>query len=73
MTINDMLASGIVLQGGIEVRQYDPERDGYVTVFDELCYNGLMGRVDEPWADCEVGYIYSPYGMNGMTIEVGEE
>lgn len=70
MTINEMLATGIVLQGAIEVRAYDEERDEYVTVFDELCDNGLMMHVDEPWADMEVGYIYSPYGMNGLTIEV---
>ena len=73
MTINDMLEQGIVLQGFIEVRQYDPERDEHVTVFDSWEDTGLMSRIEEPWADCAVGYIYSPYGRNGMTIEVAEE
>lgn len=73
MTINDMLEQGVVLQGFIEVRQYVPERDEYETVFDSREDNGLMGRIDEPWADCQVGYVYSPYGRNGLTIEVGEE
>lgn len=73
MSVNEMLASGVVLQGAIEVRAYDPDIDEYVTVFDELCDNGLMGHVDEPWADMAVGYVYSPYGMNGMVIEVAKE
>ena len=71
MTINDMLASGIVLQGYIEVRQYDPETDERFTAFSSLEDDGLMGHIDEAWADLEVGYMYSPYGSNGMTIEVG--
>lgn len=73
MTINDMLEQGIVLQGFIEVRQYIPCKDEYETVFESLEENGLMHHIDEPWADCQIGYIYSPYGSNGMTIEVGEE
>lgn len=72
MTLNDMLETGIVLQGSIEVKRYDNMKDEYVTVFNELCVDGLMGHVDESWADCEVGYMYSPYGMNGMTIEVAD-
>ena len=70
MTINDMLATGIVLQGFIEVRQYDEEADEYFTVFDSLEEHGLYHHVDEPWADKAVGYIYSPYWSNGITIEV---
>lgn len=71
MTINDMLASGIVLQGYIEVRQYDPEADERFTAFSSLEDNGLMCHIDEAWADLPVGYMYCPYGSNGMTIEVG--
>ena len=73
MTINEMLEQGIVLQGSIEIRQYDADIDGYETVFDDVVDDGLMYHVDEPWADCSVGYIYCAYGRNGMTIEVGEE
>ena len=73
MTINDMLEQGVVLQGYIEVKQYNPDTDEYETVFDDLAEDGLMYHVEEPWADCSVGYVYSPYGQNGMTIEVGEE
>jgi len=72
MTINDMLEQGIVLQGFIEVKQYNPEMDEYETVFESLEENGLMMHVEAPWAYCQVGYIYSPYGFNGMTIEVDE-
>lgn len=71
MTINDMLEQGIVLQGFIEVRQYDPKTDERFTAHSELHDNGLMGRIDEPWADLPIGYMYSPYGSNGLTIEVG--
>ena len=71
MTINDMLEQGIVLQGHIEVRQYDPETDERFTAHSDLHDNGLMGRVDEAWANLPVGYMYSPYGCNGMVIEVG--
>ena len=73
MTINDMLRDGIVLQGSIEVRQYVPDLGEHVTVFSGIEPDGWVYDVDEPWADCQVGYIYSPYGRNGMTIEVGEE
>jgi len=71
MSINDMLATGIVLQGYIEVRQYDPELDERFTAFEGLEDDGLMGRIDEPWADLPVGYIYNAYGSNALTIEVG--
>ena len=70
MTINDMLEQGITLQGYIEVRQYDPEKDEYFTAFEALEENGLQMHVDEPWADLEVGYIYSAYCSNSLTIEV---
>ena len=73
MTINDMLEQGVVLQGHIEVRQYNSDADDYETVYDEWEDNGLMSRIDEPWADMHVGYIYSPYGRNGLTIEVAAE
>ena len=48
-----------------------PERDERITAHSELHDNGLMGHVDEGWADLFVGYMYSPYGCNGMVIEVG--
>jgi len=73
MTINDMLKQGIILQGYIEVRQYDPEKDDYFTAFDGLEENGLMDHVDEQWANMPVGYVYSPYGANCLTIEVAPE
>lgn len=71
MTINDMLESGITLQGYIEVRQYDPEKDERFTAFSRWEDNGLMCRIDEPWADLPVGYIYCAYGSDTLTIEVG--
>ena len=71
MTINEMLEQGITLQGHIVISQYDPEADERFTVYEEVAGNGLQHHVDEPWADMPVGYMYSPYGMNGMTIEVG--
>lgn len=71
MTINDMLATGVVLQGCIEVMAYDPVQDERYTAFESVEDNGLMGRIEEPWADEPVGYIYCAYGSNALTIEVG--
>ena len=71
MTINDMIEQGIVFQGSIEVRQYDPEKDERFTAFDGIEYDGWCAPLEEPWADLPVGHIYSPYGLNGMVIEVG--
>lgn len=70
MTINDMLETGVVIQGCIQVMAYNDEKDEYETVYREWSDNGLMNHIDESWADKQVGYMYSPYGANCLVIEV---
>ena len=71
MSINDMIEAGIIFQGSIEIRQYDPAKDERFTAFEGFDEYGWIQTIDEEWAELPVGYIYSPYGLNGLTIEVG--
>lgn len=70
MTVNDMLEQGIEFQGMIEVRRFDPAREGFYTA-----YLGLAEDADfeADWAFEDVGFIYYAHGSESITVELSME